>query len=91
MRNTILAAAAAAAITAGFVMVVAPSGNEVNAQATSPTYSKAQAQCILHHLSKVNTDRAALLLQSACSAIHTARLSRPRLSTCYRQSVFQRA
>ncbi len=75
MRNTLLAAAAAAAITFGFVMVVPPSGNEANAQATSPTYSLKQARCILHHLGKANTDKAALIVLSACMSIHTESLS----------------
>ena len=75
MRNTLLAAAAAAAIVFGFVMVVPPSGNEANAQATTPTYSKDEAYCILTHLHKANSDRAALLVHSACMAIHTERLS----------------
>ena len=75
MRNTLLAAAAAAAIAFGFVMVVPPSGNEANAQATSPTYSKAVAYCILNHMHKANSDRAAQFLHSACVSIHTGRLS----------------
>ena len=75
MRNTLLAAAAAAAIVFGFVMVVPPSGNEANAQATSPTYSKDVAYCILTHMHKANSDRAAQLLLSACVSIKTERLS----------------
>ncbi len=74
MRNALLAAAAGAALAAGVVMLAPSSGNQANAQATPPTLSKEQAQCILHHLAKASTDRAALLLQSACTSIHTEKL-----------------
>jgi hypothetical protein len=73
MRNTLLAAAAGAAVAASILMVVPPSGNAVNAQAIPLTYSKKQAQCILHHMAKASTDKAVLLLQSACMSIHTER------------------
>ena len=67
MRNTHLVLIVGAAIVASLVVMVRPSGNEVNAQSGM---SKAVAECILDNLENAHSDKGANTLIAACAALH---------------------
>jgi len=71
MRKSMMVAALSAVITATAALAIYSGQQTAEAQTTETGgWSKAQATCILQHVSKAQTDKAAVLLFRACLALN---------------------